>query len=63
MTYLKKNFKDFVRHNLNEVVKKDLNQEQLIHLEIKKNGKAWVEELIERYTELIAEYDNLSKLN
>jgi hypothetical protein len=63
MTYLKKNFKDFVRHNLNEQVKKDPEQEQLIHLEIKQHGKIWVEELIERYTELIAEYDNLSNVN
>ena len=59
MTYLSKTFKDFVRHNLNEEVKKE--PEQLIAMEIKTHGTAWVEELIEKYTELIQEYDNLSK--
>ncbi len=60
MIYLKRTFKDFVRHKLNEEVKKEPAQEQLIAMEVKAHGKAWVEELIEKYTELIQEYDNLS---
>ena len=60
MTYLSKTFKDFVRNKLNEETNKESPNEQLIANEIKFNGKAWVEELIEKYTELIQEYDNLS---
>jgi hypothetical protein len=57
MSYIATTFKEFVRHQLNEETK----QPPLVK-EISTNGKALVEELIEKYNELIKEYDNLSRL-
>ncbi len=56
MSHISKSFKDFVRQQLNE----EISQQPII-TEIKNNGKAWVEELIEKYNELIQEYDYLSR--
>jgi len=61
MKHLSTNFKDFIRNKLYEqTIKETLSPEQSLVNEIKENGVAWVEELIEKYTELIQEYDNLS---
>jgi len=61
MNHLSTSFKDFMRNKLyEETIKETLSPEQSFVNEIKENGVAWVEELIEKYTELIQEYDNLS---
>ena len=59
MKYVTKTFKDFVHHNLNEVTRNSERIDPSIAHEIKLNGKVWVEELIEKYQELLNEYDNL----